>query len=174
MKKGSFVVILGVVLSLMLVSCMQQITPGSEQGFLVRIAPSGEVISAVKWDGSELRYAPDEKKRMPGAKLALFTQGAKVPHYLKKVNGKWKSEVWEEVLQGASKGEMADVAQGIIVHVAPEGNILRVTNFDGSEVPYSESIDFTNARIATKNYCCWRNTPSGAQCLCNYCPWGCR
>ncbi len=181
MGKRVLVVILSVLLSLMSVSCtcMKHIALRSEEGFIVRIAPSGKVVNAVRCDGSEVRYAPEEKKRIPGAVLAFFSEGKY--SFLKKVNGKWKKEVWEE----ECLKEMSDVAQsrnvkkddieqGIIVHVSSEGNILSVANFDGSELQYSECIDFSKARLATKNWCCWRSTPSGALCRCQYCWWGCQ
>lgn len=170
MKKVSLVVMFFVVLSLMLIGCTKQVKPDGSQDFKVEIQSNGKVLSAAFLDGSEFRYSTDEKKRIPGARLAFGTEGSKVLHYLKKENGKWKKEEWkDEISQSDPKG----AKEGIIAYVHPDGTIYKVTNLDGSEPSYMEPIDFANARIATKNFCCWRSTPSGGLCLCSYCPWGC-
>jgi hypothetical protein len=171
MKGKTVVVFLSLLLILMLASCMQQIAPSSEQGFLVRIAPSGKIVSAVNWDSSKIRYASDEKRRITDARLAFFEQEGKEPsHYLKKVKGKWQKTAWKAE---ALKGGTEDIAKGIIVHVAPDGTISRIMNMDGSKVKDLENINFKNARLATRNVCCWGTCyPGYACCLCKWCPGG--
>lgn len=174
MKGKGLVVILIMCLGL-LVACTQEITPStkqmapsSDQGFLVRIAPNGKIVNAVNWDGSEVKYEAGEKRRITDARLAFFEQEGEPSHYLKKVDGKWQKTAWAQEPSGGPD----DIVKGIIVHVGPDGTISRITNMDGSEVQYSESIDLKKVRIATKNTCCYGNCGGFLCCQCRYCPGG--
>ncbi len=168
MKGKGLVVVLIVCLGL-LVGCApapstKQMALGGEEGFIVRIAPSGKIVDAVNADGSEVKYA-DEKRRITDARLAFFEEGGEPSHYLRKVEGKWQKTAWAE--GDPSVGD--DIAKGIKAYVKPDGTISRVTNImDGSEV----QLDFKNARIATKNTCCYGSCAGYLCCLCQWCPGG--
>jgi hypothetical protein len=157
-----------VAITLLIAADEQRMALSSEQGFKVRIAPSGKIVNAVNWDGKPVQYA-DENRDITKARLAFFEEEGKgePTHYFKKVDGKWQKTVWgAEVTQG----EPDDIAQGITVHVNPDGTILSVTNnIDGLQV----KIDFKNVRIATKNACCYGYCIPGILCcLCRFCPGG--
>jgi hypothetical protein len=144
----------------------QQVAPSSEQGFIVRIAPSGKIVNAVNWDGSELIYATDEKRRIIDARLAFFEEGGEPSHYLKKADGKWQKTKW--MVEVSPQGE-----PGIIVHVKADGIISRITDLNGVDVADLAGIDLKKARIATRNTCCYGKCPGGYICCrCLFCPGG--
>jgi hypothetical protein len=141
MKRRALVVIFGVLFLLMLVSCAEyqkQAATTGEQGILVWIAPSGKVVRAINSDGSALKYAPKDKDRIVGGRLAFLTEGQREPEgFLKKVNGKWQSA---PIVKKGRKGAKEDIRQVVIAFVASNGRVLSITNLDGTRSNFSGGI----------------------------------
>jgi hypothetical protein len=170
--KGKGLVVIVVMCLGLLVACTQliaadtqQMAPSSEQGFVVRIAPSGKIVKAENWDGKPVQYA-DENRDITKARLAFFEEGGEPSHYLKQVDGKWQKTKW--MVEVSPQGE-----PGIIVHVKADGTISRITDVNGGVIAELAGIDLKNARIATRNTCCYGYCIPGVLCcLCRFCPGG--
>ncbi len=153
MRRRALVVILGLFLSVMLVSCASLQKQGGTGELIVRVASSGKIVNAVDRDGKELKYAPEAKDRVVGGRLAFFTEGKKGPQgFLKKINGKWQKAPISEARKGAKVGK-GEVGQ-LIAHIASDGQVLSLTNLDGTRAKLAEGVKPTNLRLVSAYLVC--------------------